>query len=128
ATCSFEGTHEVAENLARHQRLIDEAAGAGASLVVFPEISLHGYPAIQDFGGKRLKETYLSAERVPDGPSVRAIAEHAADLGIHVVYGLNEASDRGGEIYNSAVLTGPDGHIGVYRKVHVHPVESITWL
>ena len=28
---------------------------------------------------------------------------------------------------NIAVLTGPDGHIGTYRKVHVHPLESIVW-
>jgi predicted amidohydrolase len=128
ATTSYEGTHEVGENLARHHRIIDEAADGGASLVVFPEISLHGYPNISDFGSKRLGDTFLSAERVPDGPSVRSLAEHAADREIHVVYGLNEAGERGGEIYNSAVLTGPEGHIGVYRKVHVHPVESISWL
>jgi predicted amidohydrolase len=128
ATCSFEGTYELQENLARHHRIIDEAADGGASLVVFPEISLHGYPRIFDCGDKRLAETYRSGERVPEGPSVRALAEHAADRKLHVVYGLNEAGDAGGVIYNSAVLTGPEGHIGVYRKVHVHPIESITWL
>lgn len=128
ATCSFVGTYEVAYNLAEHHRMIDEAADEGAALVVFPEISLHGYPEIADFGEKRLMETYRSAERVPDGPSVRSLAEHAADRRIHVVYGLNEAVDRAGVVFNSAVITGPDGHIGVYRKVHVHPVESITWV
>jgi predicted amidohydrolase len=128
ATCSFEGTYEVQENLRRHHQLIDQAADDGASLVVFPESSLHGYPRIFDFSAKRLAETLRTAERVPEGPSVRELAEHAADRRIHVVYGLNEAGDRAGVIHNSAVLTGPEGHIGVYRKVHVHPIESVTWL
>jgi predicted amidohydrolase len=126
ATCSFEGTYDVRESLGRHHRVIDEAADQGASLVVFPECSLHGYPPIYDFSPKRLAETLAVAESVPDGPSVRELAEHAADRRIHVVYGLNEAGDQAGVIYNSAVLTGPNGHIGTYRKVHVHPIESVT--
>src|SRR3954470_21020335 len=47
ATCTYRGTHDLAESLERHHRLIDEAADTGASLVVFPEISLHGYPSIE---------------------------------------------------------------------------------
>ena len=128
ATCSYEGTYDLPESLRRHHELIDRAADDGAALVVSPEISLHGYPRIMDFKPKRLAETFQTAEPVPGVPIVTELAEHPADREIHVVYGLNEASDRPGVIYNSAVLTGPQGHIGTYRKVHVHPIESITWM
>ena len=126
ATCTYRGTHDLGESLERHHRLIDEAADAGASLVVFPEISLHGYPSIE-MTEKRLRATFEASEPVPDGPSVLELAAHAVDRAVHVVYGLNETGREPGVIYNTAVLTGPDGHIGAYRKVHVHPVESITW-
>jgi predicted amidohydrolase len=114
ATCTYRGTHDLEESLERHHRLIEEAADAGASLVVFPEISLHGYPSIE-MTEKRLRATFESSECVPDGPSVRELAQHAVDRAVHVVYGLNEAGREPGVIYNTAVLTGPAGHIGSYR-------------
>ncbi len=41
----------------------------------------------------------------------------AAELGVHVVFGLLErAGDR---FHNAAVVTGPGGLVGSYRKVHL---------
>ena len=129
AACALVGGYDVAANLDAHLRYIDEAAGRGAELVVFPEVSLHGYP--QDVTsaelGPVLERVYAAAEPVPEGPSVRALADRARRRGVHVVYGLHEAGERRGIVYNTTVLTGPAGHIGSYRKVHVGVAERLVW-
>jgi predicted amidohydrolase len=129
ATCAFPGTYDVDKSVEMHLAYIEEAAEAGASLVVFPECSLQGYPA--DF---RASEANLSlapfldtVESIADGPNVAKIAEKAIEAGIYVIYGLNEATERPGVIYNSMVLTGPTGLVGVFRKVHVGITEQVFW-
>jgi predicted amidohydrolase len=129
ATCAFPPTYDVAKSVELHLSYIEEAAAAGADLVVFPETSLQGYPAnfsVMD-AETDIKKMYDVAELVPGGPSVDAIAAKASEKGIHVIYGLTEASDRPGVVYNTMVLTGPDGYIGKFRKVHVGLSEQMVW-
>ncbi|MCW2668285.1 MAG: putative amidohydrolase [Frankiales bacterium] len=129
ATCAFPPTYDVAKSVELHLSYIEEAAAAGADLVVFPETSIQGYPA--NFSVMEaeadIKKMYDVAELVPGGPSVDAIADKAREKGIHVIYGLTEASDRPGVVYNTMVLTGPDGYIGKFRKVHVGLSEQMVW-
>jgi predicted amidohydrolase len=128
ATAALAGGYDVDVNTKNHLALIDEAAAAGAQLVVFPEISLQGYPPdFANFYPERIRAAFDNAESVPDGPHVQAIAEHAQGLGLYVIYGLNEKGTSPGVIYNTAVLTGPDGYVGKYRKVHVGITEQLTW-
>lgn len=128
ATAALAGGYDVDVNTKNHLALMDEAGAAGAELVVFPEISLQGYPPdFANFYPERIRAAFDNAESVPDGPHVQAIAEHAQELGIYVIYGLNEKGTSPGVIYNTAVLTGPDGHVGKYRKVHVGITEQLTW-
>ncbi|HEX9934949.1 MAG TPA: nitrilase-related carbon-nitrogen hydrolase, partial [bacterium] len=49
--------------------------------------------------------------------TVRRLAAACQWKGLHVVAGMVELSD--GALYNSAVLVGPDGWIGTYRKIHL---------
>ncbi len=87
-----------------------EAARAGARLIVFPECSLTGYCF------SSLEEAVPLAETVP-GPSTRTIAHACKKLKVWVVVGLIEkAGDR---FFNAAVLVGPDGIAGKYRKLHL---------
>lgn len=129
ATFALNGSRNKDVNLDNLVTCIDTAAAAEARLVVFPEVSLQGYQVPGSVGSRSevLKDIYAGAEAVPDGPSVRYVAEHARKRGIYVVYGLNEATDEPGFIYNTAVLTGPDGHIGSYRKVHIGSSETAVW-
>jgi predicted amidohydrolase len=129
ATCAFPPTYDVAKSVELHLSYIEEAAAAGADLVVFPETSIQGYPAnfsVMD-AETDIKKMYDVAELVPGGPSVEAIAEKAKEKGIHVIYGLTEASDRPGVVYNTMVLTGPEGYLGKFRKVHVGLSEQMVW-
>jgi predicted amidohydrolase len=56
------------------------------------------------------------AEPIP-GPSTAALEQACARTGVHCVIGLLEAD--GELLRNAAVLIGPDGLIGRYRKSHI---------
>jgi predicted amidohydrolase len=129
ATFALNGSLDKERNLENILGCIDQAADAGAQLVVFPEISLQGYPTddLARSRGAGLRAFFAGAEPVPDGPSVGLIAERAIARRIHVVYGMNELGSSPGMVYNTAVLTGPAGHVGAYRKVHVAPSERLMW-
>jgi predicted amidohydrolase len=90
---------------------IAEAAAHGATLIVLPEAASTGYM----FSGP--DEAAAAAEPVPDGPACRAWARMGAALGVYVVAGVIERA--AGALYNAAVLIGPGGHIGTFRKVHL---------
>ena len=128
ATCAMPGGYDVAENVRRHRAYIDEALESGAELVVFPECSLHGYPdRSMRTSAAGCRQTWASAESITRGAASRAIIEHGIARGVHIVYGLNESTTDPGKVYNTAVLTGPAGLIGSYRKVHLGHSERNTW-
>ncbi len=87
-----------------------------AELVIFPELSLTGY-VLRD-------ELYKLAEEIP-GPSTKAIEEIAQRQEIHIIYGMPELSEKTqATLYNTAVIVGPQGFIGKYRKMHL-PTHSV---
>jgi predicted amidohydrolase len=97
-------------NLAQVIDQLGEAAASGAKLVVFPECALSGYL----FDDVETCAAY--AERIP-GTATERLVEACSRWGTHVAIGILErATDA---IYNSAVLLGPAGLIGHYRKAHL---------
>ncbi len=101
----------VPKNLARVVRGLREAAGRGAGFVVFPECALTGYCF------ESLEEAAPSAED-GDGPSAEALSEACRETGAHAVVGFIERGDAG-RLYNAALLVGPGGVVGTYRKAHL---------
>lgn len=89
---------------------IRSAADREAQLVIFPECALTGYAF------NSLAEAVPFAEQ-PDGPSSQAIAEACRETGAYAIVGFIEAD--GDKFYNAAMLVGPDGVVGSYRKVHL---------
>lgn len=104
-------------NVARSLDLIGQAADDGASLVVLPELTNTGYVF------ETREEALALAETVPDGPTCRAWAKIAAERSLHIVAGMTER--EGSSLYNSAVLIGPEGYIGTYRKMHLWDIENL---
>lgn len=98
-----------AANRERILRALAEAPGP-PDLVVLPELSLTGYLLPDRAAVRRL------AEPVP-GPTTDALTDLTRRRGVHVLVGLAERA--GDEVFNSAVLVGPEGPVGVYRKVHL---------
>ncbi len=87
------------------------AVRAGAKLVIFPECALTGYCFTS------LEEARPLAEEVP-GPSSEKLAKAAKDLDCTAVVGLLER-EHGDHVYNAAVVVGPNGTLGTYRKIHM---------
>jgi len=103
---------EVDANLERIAALV---SGTDADLLVLPELALTGYL----FGDLReLRE--LSVEM--GGAEERRLVQIAGDAGCHLVVGVAERA--GGRLYNSALLVGPDGVAGRYRKAHLFDREK----
>src|SRR5258708_5198722 len=70
-------------NLSAILQKLEEAANAGARLVVFPECGLSGY------GFDSKEEGLRHAEPIP-GPSTRAVADACSRNGAFAIYGLLE--------------------------------------
>ena len=86
-------------------------------LLVLPEFFATGYQFISQ------EEVADLSEPVPQGETTEFLAGLSKERGIYIVAGLPE---RDGNIfYNSAVLTGPDGFIGLYRKTHLFFEENL---
>src|ERR687891_2331040 len=101
---------EPARNLDACLARLEEAAAAGCSLVVLPECATSGYMFASE------EEAARAAEPVP-GPSVEAFEQACARLDLHCVAGLLERD--GDRLRNTAVLVGPEGIVGRYRKTHL---------
>lgn len=91
------------------QRVADEAA-AGSQLIVFPECFAAGYCY------RSVEEAAQYAQPV-DGPFTEAVVRECQQHDCHVAFGMVEQS--GSDIFNTAVMAGPDGIVGAYRKVHL---------
>ncbi|MEM7263874.1 MAG: carbon-nitrogen hydrolase family protein [Planctomycetota bacterium] len=101
---------DVAGNLARIEARTRTAAEDGAQLVVFPECALTGYCF------ESRDEGLDVAEEIP-GPSCARVESLAKELGVYIAFGLLERD--GDRLFNAAVLVGPNGLIGKYRKTHL---------
>ena len=98
------------ENLDKILLKTRSAASNGADLIVFPECALAGYV----FASR--EEAIPFMETVP-GPSTDRLIACCKELSVHVVVGLLEID--AGRCFNVAVLMGPQGLIGKYRKNHL---------
>jgi len=108
---------ETAANVAHSLTLIEKAADAGAQLLVLPELANTGYVF------ETRAEALGLAEPVPGGPTTDAWVEIAARRNLHIVAGITER--EGTALYNSAVVIGPQGYIGTYRKMHLWGAENL---
>ena len=129
STTSGEGTVKVAclqthprvgdkaSNVAASLASIDRAAALGARLIVLPELANSGYVFTTR------AEAFALAEEVPDGPTCQAWMAAAARLGVTLVAGIAER--QGDALYNAAVVIGPTGYIGTFRKVHLWNAENL---
>ena len=105
---------QVARNLAAVAAALEQAE---ADLIVLPELFASGYQFVSQ------DEVMQLAEPVPDGPTTRRLVEIAKRRRMVIVAGLPERA--GAACYNSAVVVGPSGFIGCYRKTHLFFEETL---
>ncbi|MGP4079151.1 carbon-nitrogen hydrolase family protein [Pseudalkalibacillus sp. R45] len=99
-------TGQKNKNLEKMKRYVEEAVESDARLVVFPELALTGYNCGDDF--------FQVAEQIP-GEATHFFEELASEHGVYIIWGMPERS-LNGILYNAAVLVGPEGYIGKWRK------------
>jgi predicted amidohydrolase len=94
-------------NRRRHRR-----PSRGIDLFVLPELAVCGSITDEPTAARL-------AEPVP-GPCTEQLRRLAAEHGTTIIAGLAEVDpDDPGRRFNSAVIVGPDGLIGRYRKLHL---------
>jgi predicted amidohydrolase len=110
----FQGPAEsdsVAHNLHHLEVRATEAAGAGADLLICPEMFLSGY----NIGAGAAAHLAEPA----DGPAFATAAAIARKAGLALLYGYPEQG-AGGAVYNAVRLISRDGQgLANYRKCHL---------
>jgi N-carbamoylputrescine amidase len=107
-----------AQNLARGMAALDEAAAAGAELVVFAELAFDRFHPARTAGDTRL----ALAETIP-GPTMLELAARARRHGVVIVANLLERD--GDRTYDSSPVIDSDGTLlGVTRMLHITEYEG----
>lgn len=109
--------NERDKNVEELLKVVEEAFRNGAKLAVAPEMATTGYyykdrEAIAPF-----------VDTIP-GKVTDKFAALTRKYRSYVVFGMPEVDERTGLYYNSAVLIGPNGYIGKYRKMHQWETEE----
>jgi len=127
-----------AATIAGTLRSIDEAAREGASLLVFPEAYIPGYPtwvwrlkpggdmALANDIHARLRRNAVDLR----GSDLRPVQEAANKHGVTLVIGIHEIDSEfsGTTLYNTVVVIGPDGSIlNKHRKLMPTNPERMIW-
>ncbi|NDE00931.1 MAG: N-carbamoylputrescine amidase [Gammaproteobacteria bacterium] len=113
AATQFACSWDAAANLRNAERLVREAAGQGAQIILLQELFETPYFCIEQDA-----RHFALATTLAENPAVRRFAEVARELGVVLPVSFFE---RAGQVYfNSIAIIDADGRVlGVYRKSHI---------
>lgn len=91
--------------------IIDEAhSSKGTDIIIFPELAVTGYAALDDTMPVRLAETKT-------GETAKFFSDIAEKYNMYIVYGAPEVvANDPAHAYDSAFVVTPDGYVDSYRK------------
>jgi predicted amidohydrolase len=111
AVVQFAPADSVEENLGRIEAFTRDALEREKTdFIVFPELALSG-----------LRDPSATAEEL-SGHAVSRLVALAMKFKVHLVVGLAER--EAGALYNTAILVGPEGLAGSYRKIHLNSADK----
>ena len=102
------------KNLSRLDSLLKNAPQN--DLLVLPELANSGY------NFKNQQQAIDSAEEINNSPFIDFLHQHCKTNNSFIASGLNEKD--GDKLFNTAILVGPQGLIGKYRKIHLFMNEK----
>jgi predicted amidohydrolase len=103
------------ENLKKAERLIERAAREGVKLIVLPELFNTGY---------RVEEHDAAlAETIP-GETTEWMTTLSQKYDLYLIGCILESHISRGLVYDTAVMTGPKGVLGSYRKQNLWDTEK----
>ena len=114
----FQFSPEFGDKQRNTDSIIQAIKAFKGDLLVVPELALSGYQFISK------EEAWELADEVPSGTMCQQLVQAIQGRALYVVVGLAERED--GSVYNSAVLIGPNGYVGTYRKTHLF-FEETRW-
>src|SRR5262249_15499914 len=110
AAIQMTSTDNVADNLARAERMICQAARRGAAVVALPE----------NFAYLRSEAEAIDYRQSLDGELTAWMRELTERLDIFLLAGSFPEAQQGEKIYNTSLLVDPTGKvIAHYRKIHL---------
>src|SRR5688500_10972107 len=110
ATVQMSMTPALDENVAAAERLVRDAAVAGANVVLLPELFAGLYFCVD-----QLPEHFAKAAPIDRHPAVERFRAVAAELGVVVPLSVYERA--GQATFNTVVVIDADGSVlGIYRK------------
>mmetsp|Transcript_58323 Transcript_58323/g.87937 ORF Transcript_58323/g.87937 Transcript_58323/m.87937 type:complete len:384 (-) Transcript_58323:309-1460(-) len=101
--------YDVAGNITRGVKAVEEAANKGAKLVLLPELFATGYLC-------DAASLWEMAEVLEGGPTVMRMTHVANRCNICVAFTILEASKTSSHFYNTFVLVEPSGKLHVCHK------------
>jgi predicted amidohydrolase len=113
----YQSNPEFGKNQQNLEAISAKLNAVDADLMVLPELCVSGYQFVSQ------SETCELAEPIPDGPTTKRLIEVARRKHMVIVAGVAELA--GSSLYNSAVVVGPKGFIGSYRKSHLFFEETL---
>jgi predicted amidohydrolase len=87
-----------------------------ADILVLPELCNSGYNFVSH------EQAYETSEEIENSIFIQFLEQKCSQLNLYLVSGFNERDKE--VLYNSAVLIGPSGYIGRYRKLHLFMNEK----
>ncbi|HDZ62840.1 MAG TPA: acyltransferase [Nitrospirae bacterium] len=105
---------EKEENFKKVEQALQSA---DLDLLVLPEFFATGYQFVSE------DEVAELSEPIQGGRTTEFLIQLSQKKQIYIAAGLAERD--GDRFFNSAVLTGPEGLIGVYRKTHLYFEENL---
>ncbi|MHC4646896.1 MAG: carbon-nitrogen hydrolase family protein [Planctomycetota bacterium] len=129
---------EPTANRLHLEKLVREAAGHAAKVIVLPEAAITGYMSSDLTTTWQVDEREVTealkgispeevAESVP-GPSTKAFSKLAEELGVYLTVPIVERDPDTGKYYNTVALMGPDGKMLLhYRKINPWPWAEKGW-
>ena len=105
-------TNDIKKNLKKIFEYLDNAKNNGSELIVFPELALTGH--------LNKNKSAINSNNL----EILELADYANKNNLYICCGFAEKDKK--EFYNSSVFVGPEGILGVYRKVHLNKDDK-TW-
>jgi len=85
-------------------------------ILVLPELCNSGYNFTS------FEEAWETSENIENSIFINYLLSKCKQFNLYIVSGFNERDNK--DLYNSAILIGPKGYIGKYRKLHLFMNEK----
>jgi predicted amidohydrolase len=104
---------DINHNLNTAMEYMEKSSSEGIKLVIFPEMYISGYSVIGSYSTEDFKKISVDMNDLLVSKLIRLCSK----LNEYVIIGLPLRDKSNDRVYNAALFLGPEGIIGVHRKV-----------